>query len=92
MEENNRRDEQTVDVNAVIEENNKIREAYGNLVNRYNDLNNTWMLTRANFLIEVVKNKEFPKDLKDKAIAELTEFLYPTRKEEVVKEKKEEKE
>ena len=79
MEEDNRRDEQTVDINAVIEENNKIKEAYAALYKRYNELNNTWMLTRANFLVDIIKSNEFPEDLRKKAIVEFTEFMYPTK-------------
>ena len=83
MEEDNRRGEQTIDVNKIIEENNKIKEAYAALYKRYNELNNTWMLTRANFLFEIIKNKEFPEDFRNRAIVEFTEFLYPTKDEDV---------
>ena len=89
MEEDNRRDEQTVDINAVIEENNKIKEAYAALYKRYNELNNTWMLTRANFLVDIIKSNEFPEDLRKKAIVEFTEFLYPTKSENVDEDNKE---
>lgn len=94
MEEDNRRDEQAVekpeiDVNALIEEYNKLRDAYNNLVARVNELSNTWMLTRANYLLEVIKTKEFSKEIKEKAMNEFSEFLYPAPKEEVVEEKKE---
>lgn len=82
MEENNGRNEQTLDVDAIVNENNQLKEALNNLVNRVNELNNSWVITRANYLFEVIKNDAFPANFKEKAMNELCEFLYPTEKKE----------
>lgn len=77
MEDDNRRDEQTIDVEAIVKENENIREAYNNLASRYNELNNAWMINRANMLFEVIKLDAFSKKIKDKAVMEISDFLYP---------------
>jgi len=77
MEDNNRRDEQTLDVEAIVNENNQLKEAYNKLAERYNELNNTWMFNRAHMLFDVLKTDAFSKKIKDKAAKELSGFLYP---------------
>lgn len=89
MEDNNRGTEQKIDIEAVLNENKEIKEAYNNLAARARELNNTWMITRANMLLEVIKIEAFPDDVKQKAIKELSEFLYPVREESETKEDKE---
>lgn len=81
MEDNNRGTEQKINIEAVLKENNELKEAYNKLVTRVQDLNNTWMLNRAGMLMEITKNESFPSEIKEKAIKELSEFLYPTRNE-----------
>lgn len=77
MEDDNRGVEQKIDIEAVLNENKEIKEAYNNLAVRARELNNTWMITRANMLLEVVKTEVFPEDVRQKAVKELSEFLYP---------------
>lgn len=81
MEDNNRGVEQKIDIEAVLNENKEIKEAYNNLAARARELNNTWMITRANMLLEVIKTEVFPEEVRQKAIKEFSEFLYPVREE-----------
>lgn len=79
MEENNGRIEQNVipDVEKIIEENNRLKETNASLIDRLNELNNAWMMNRVGFLFEITKNDAFPKEIKERAIKELSEFIYP---------------
>ena len=79
MEDNNRGVEQKIDIEAVLNENKAIKEAYNNLAERVRELNNTWMITRANILLEVIKIEAFPEEVRQKAVKEFSEFLYPVR-------------
>lgn len=81
MEDNNRGTEQKINIEAVLKENNELKEAYNKLITRVQELNNTWMLNRAGMLMEIIKSESFPSEIKEKAIKELSEFLYPTRNE-----------
>ena len=89
MEDNNRGTEQKINIEAVLKENNELKEAYNKLAARVQELNNTWMLNRAGMLIEITKNDAFPSKVKEKAVNELSEFLYPTRNESEEKTNKE---
>lgn len=59
-----------------------IRELYA----RNQHLENTWMLSRANFLFKVLEMPQFSEEYKTKAKEELENFLFPL--EETVKEVK----
>jgi len=76
MEDNNAITEQP---NAVNYEElyNKLVEAYKQLYNRCKQLENTWMLTRSEFLFKVVDNNKFDVNIRQKAQKELEDFLFP---------------
>ena len=56
---------------------NRCIEAYKQLYNRYKQLENTWMLTRSEFLFKVVDNNKFDVNIRQKAQKELEDFLFP---------------
>lgn len=92
MEENNGRTEQTVDkansisFDELMQEYNKLREAYNNLMEKARELNNTWLMNRAHFLFEITKNEAFSESMRQNAVKELSEFLYPVNNEQKIKE------
>lgn len=83
MEDNNGINQQPNAVNyeevckQLEAENNKLKQVADNLYGRVKQLENTWMLNRANFLFEVLKSDAFHSDTKIKAEEELTKFLFP---------------
>ena len=82
MEDNNAITEQPNAVNYE-EEYNKVVEAYKQLYERFKNLENTWMLTRADFLFKIVDNNKFNVDIRQKAQVELENFLFPNNTENV---------
>lgn len=62
--------------NKLIPEFKRLEELAHKLYNRVQELENTWMINRANFLFKVVEN-DFNQDFKQKAMNELENFLFP---------------
>ena len=85
------------DNNAIVEQPNAVNyeEEYGKLANAYTELEktakqlysrvkqleNTWMLTRADFMFRIVDNNKFDVGVRQKAQEELEEFLFPKKEE-----------
>jgi hypothetical protein len=89
MEDNNAITEQPNVVNYE-EEYNKLANAYTELektakqlYSRVKQLENTWMLTRAEFMFRIVDNNKFDVDTRQKAQKELEEFLFPQKEEQI---------
>lgn len=89
MEDNNAITEQPNVVNYE-EEYNKLANAYTELektakqlYGRVKQLENTWMLTRAEFMFRIVDNNKFDVDTRQKAQKELKEFLFPQKEEQI---------
>ena len=93
MEDNNAITEQPNVVNYE-EEYNKLVEAYKKLqeaanqqcskkYDRVKKLENTWMLTRADFLFRIFSDDKFDAILRQKAQKELEEFLFPQKEEQI---------
>ena len=93
MEDNNAITEQPNVVNYE-EEYNKLVEAYkklqeaanqqcSQLYDRVKKLENTWMLTRADFLFRIFSDDKFDAILRQKAQKELEEFLFPQKEEQI---------
>lgn len=92
MEDNNAINEQLDAVNYE-EKYNKLAIEFENLKNtanqlyaRVKQLENTWMLQRAEFLFKVVADNKFNVDIRQKAQEELEKFLFPSKQEESVEE------
>lgn len=92
MEDNNAINEQFNAVNYE-EKYNKLAIEFENLKNtanqlyaRVKQLENTWMLQRAEFLFKVVADNKFNVDIRQKAQEELEKFLFPSKQEESVEE------
>lgn len=92
MEDNNAINEQLNAVNYE-EKYNKLAIEFENLKNtanqlyaRVKQLENTWMLQRAEFLFKVVADNKFNVDIRQKAQEELENFLFPSKQEESVEE------
>ena len=90
MEDNNAINEQLNAVNFE-EKYNKLAIEFENLKNtanqlyaRVKQLENTWMLQRAEFLFKVVADNKFNVDIRQKAQEELENFLFPSKQEESV--------
>ena len=88
MEDNNAINKQGFPVEVNEENYNKVIEEYGklqnivtNLYQRVKQLENTWVLQRASFLMEIIKCGKFNADTVIKAEEELTAFLFPEKKE-----------
>ena len=92
MEDNNGRssieniEKQEVSIEQLTEENHKLKDLCNKLYADNKQLHNTWMLTRANFLMKAVELEAFDTEFKEKAVAELKEFLFPKPVEQEVKE------
>lgn len=89
MEDNNAITEQPNVVNYE-EEYNKLANAYTELektakqlYSRVKQLENTWMLTRAEFMFRIIDNNKFDVDTRQKAQKELEEFLFPQKEEQI---------
>lgn len=92
MEDNHAINEQLNAVNYE-EKYNKLAIEFENLKNtanqlyaRVKQLENTWMLQRAEFLFKVVVDNNFNVDIRQKAQEELENFLFPSKQEESVEE------
>lgn len=92
MEDNHAINEQLNAVNYE-EKYNKLAIEFENLKNtanqlyaRVKQLENTWMLQRAEFLFKVVADNKFNVDIRQKAQEELENFLFPSKQEESVEE------
>ena len=87
MEDNNAINEQhnVVDYekafNQLQQEFAKLDKYAQGLYNRVQELERTWLLQRATFLLEIVKCGKFDSDTTIKAIDELTAFLFPQAEE-----------
>jgi hypothetical protein len=92
MEDNNAINEQLNAVNyeeeynKLVAEFNKLRQTAQQLFNRVKQLENNWMLQRAEFLFKVVADNKFNVDIRQKAQEELENFLFPSKQEESVEE------
>ena len=89
MEDNHAIDQQsngTVDYEKeykkVVTEYDKLTNIANQLYGKVKQLENTWMLTRAGFLFEIIKSNAFNGDIKVRAEEELTNFLFPKKEEE----------
>lgn len=88
MEDNHAINEQPNSVVNYEEEYNKLAVEYkkledvaNRLYGRVKQLENTWMLQRADFLFKVLEAKAFDSDTKIKAEEELIAFLFPKQEE-----------
>lgn len=87
MEDNHAISEQPTAVNyeekynELVNEFNRLQETAKQLYSRVKQLENTWMLTRAEFLFKVVDNNKFNVDVRQKAQEELENFLFPVQPE-----------
>ena len=88
MEDNNAINEQPNSVVNYEEEYNKLAVEYkkledvaNRLYGRVKQLENTWMLQRADFLFRVIDQKVFEDSIKQKASDELIAFLFPKQEE-----------
>ena len=83
MEDNNAISKQSDAVNfeekynELANEFNRLQETAKQLYNRVKQLENTWMLQRADFLFRIVSENKFDVDLRQKAQTELENFLFP---------------
>ena len=67
--------------NKLIAEYSKLKNITDQLYGRVKQLENTWMLQRADFLFRVLDQKVFEDDIKHKAGEELIAFLFPKQEE-----------
>ena len=65
--------------NKLLDAYTKLEETAKQLYNRTKQLENTWMLQRADFLFKVVENNKFDPDIRQKAQTELENFLFPVQ-------------
>jgi len=83
MEDNNAINEQlnVVDYEkeykALVEKFNQTQTVANQLYERVKQLENTWMLQRAEFLFRIINMEGFSAEVKDKAHTELENFLFP---------------
>ena len=96
MEDNNAINEQLNSAVNYEEEYNKLAVEFGNLKEtanqlyaRVKQLENTWMLQRADFLFKVVADNKFNIDIRQRAQEELENFLFPLKHDESKEENKE---
>ena len=98
MEDNNAITEQPTAVkdlnyeemfNKLVVEFNELKETAKQLYGRVKQLENTWVLQRADFLFKIVENNKFNPDIRQKAQLEIEEFLFPTNAESKEDENKE---
>lgn len=90
MEDNNAINEQGFptevneeNYNKVIEEYSKLQNIATNLYQRVKQLENTWVLQRASFLMEIIKCGKFSSETIIKAEEELTSFLFPKKEKDI---------
>lgn len=69
--------------NKVIEEYGKLQNIATNLYQRVKQLENTWLLQRASFLMEIIKCGKFNSETIVRAEEELTNFLFPEKAEDI---------
>ena len=85
MEDNNAINKQPDAVNYEEEYNKlvvqyeKLKNTAEQLYSRVKQLENTWMLTRAEFLFKIVADNKFNVDIRQKAQEELENFLFPAQ-------------
>lgn len=65
--------------NKLQEENAKLTEAANALYMKAKQLENTWMLTRASMLMDIVKCGKFDAQTTVEAMNEVTNFLFPKK-------------
>lgn len=65
--------------NKLQEENAKLTEAANALYMKVKQLENTWMLTRASMLMDIVKCGKFDVQTTVEAMNEVTNFLFPKK-------------
>lgn len=75
--------------NELVVEFNKLRDTAQQLYSRVKQLENSWMLQRADFLFKIVADNKFNVDIRQKAQEELENFLFPPKHEESKEENKE---
>ena len=79
--EDNRNISEQVDNVDLVKENEQLKQALNQVYKRCQQLENTWMLTRADMLFKVVENNKFSPETRQKAQEELENFLFPQPKE-----------
>ena len=67
--------------NNLSTEFEKLKETAAQLYSRVKQLENTWMLQRADFLFKIVADNKFDVNIRQKAQIELENFLFPTQPE-----------
>lgn len=78
--------EQVLEQTPEQQEIAQLKEALNRMYQENMKLSETWVLHRANFLFQVVKNEFFNKEFKERAAKELESYLYPPQTQEEVKE------
>ena len=87
MEDNNAISEQPIAVNyeekynELANEFQKLQMTAKQLYDRVKQLENTWMLQRADFLFKIVADNKFNVEIRQKAQTELENFLFPQQDE-----------
>ena len=87
MEDNHAISEQPVAVNyeeeynKLLTEFENLKKTANSLYSRVRQLENTWMLQRADFLFKVVENNKFDTTVRQRAQEELENFLFPAEPE-----------
>ena len=85
MEDNNAISEQGLlelneeNFNKLQEENAKLTEAINALYMKAKQLENTWILTRASMLMDIVKCGKFDTQTTVEAMNKITNFLFPKK-------------
>lgn len=82
MEDNNAINEQptsveNVNVEEVLKANQELQQAAEHWYNKTKQLENTWALSRLNFLFELAKLDGVSSDIKEKTINEIVNLLFP---------------
>lgn len=82
MEDNNAINEQptsveNVNVEEVLKANKELQQAAEHWYNKAKQLENTWVLSRLNFLFEFAKLDGVSSDIKEKTINEIDNLLFP---------------
>ena len=82
MEDNNAINKQptsveNINVEEVLKANKELQQAAEHWYNKAKQLENTWALSRLNFLFEFAKLDGVSSDIKEKTINEIDNLLFP---------------
>lgn len=61
-------------------ENEELKQQLTNVINQFNQLRNTWILTRVEFLLKVIASDAFSVSSHKKAVEEVEMFLFEQNK------------